>query len=131
MYGEESLSMQIALNGDLFGLFCRMQMPGVDRLYSTRPRDLIPEKTASSAAHVMGRGEAMSESSFHFESNFWDLPISVEKMMETGSYQAVLGITQTASYYPYHIQERDAYQRYMAGCTPLPVQGFTGRRSCA
>ena len=113
LYGEESLSMQIALNGDLFGLFCRMQMPGVDRLYSTRPRDVIPEKTASSASHLAGCGEAMSESSFHFESNFWSLPISTEKMMETSSYQAVLGITQIASYYPYHIPGRHRYQQYM------------------
>lgn len=55
----------------------------------------------------------MSESSFHFESNFWSLPISTEKMMETSSYQAVLGITQIASYYPYHIPGRHRYQQYM------------------
>ena len=52
LYGEETLSMQIGLNADLFGLMRYMQMPGVDRLYCDDPRDVTAEKTASSAAHL-------------------------------------------------------------------------------
>ncbi|MBR5445586.1 MAG: hypothetical protein IKV57_05665, partial [Clostridia bacterium] len=55
LYGEETLSMQIGLNADLFGLMRYMQMPGVDRLYCVEPRDVTAEKTASSAAHLYGR----------------------------------------------------------------------------
>ena len=102
LYGEESLGMQIGLNGDLFGLHCRMQMPGVDRLYATEPRDVIPEKTASSAMHLMGGRRTMSESSFHFEYNFWDQKKDVlpENMINSCFYQYVLGINNITSYYP-------------------------------
>lgn len=103
LYGEETLGMQIGLNADLFGLHCRMQMPGVDRLYAYEPRDVIPEKTASSAAHLMGRRRTMSESSFHFEHNFWNQPeeATIENMINSCAYQYVLGINNITSYYPY------------------------------
>ena len=102
LYGEETLGMQIGLNGDLFGLHCRMQMPGVDRLYATEPRDVIPEKTASSAMHLMGGHRTMSESSFHFETTFWDQnrDILPENMINSCFYQYVLGINNITSYYP-------------------------------
>lgn len=103
LYGEETLSMQIGLNGDLFGLMRYMQMPGVDRLYAYDPRDVIAEKTASSAAHLYGRPFVMSESSFHLEHNWWKIPHEAthENRMNSTYYQMQLGVTHIASYYGY------------------------------
>lgn len=121
LYGEETLSMQVGLNAGLFAHEKRMQLPGVDRLYAgdhsseqncslsgecfepALPHDIIPEKTASSAAHIMGRREAMSESSFHLEHNFWRIPEAEtpENRLNSAYYQCQLGITQIASYYHY------------------------------
>ncbi len=103
LYGEETLSMQIGLNADLFGLMRRMQMPGVDRLYAWNPRDVTAEKTASSAAHLYGRGMVMSESSFHLEHNWWKIPEEAthENRMNSAYYQMQLGVTHIASYYGY------------------------------
>ncbi len=104
LYGEETLSMQIGLNADLFGLMRRMQMPGVDRLYAYAPRDVIAEKTASSAAHLCGRPFVMSESSFHLEYNWWKIPSEAthENRMNSMYYQMQLGVTHIASYYGYN-----------------------------
>ena len=101
MYGEENLAMQIGLNATLFGLFRYMQMPGVDRLYCTNPTNVIPEKTASSAAHLYGRKRTMSESSNHFEGSWWHTDYTVSDMINSAFYQYQLGLTQTASYYDY------------------------------
>ncbi len=101
LYGEETLSMQIGLNGDLFGLMRHMQMPGVDRLYCVDPRDVTAEKTASSAAHLYGRDYTMSENSFHLEYNFWKIgdQANDENRLNSDYYQAQLGISHTASYF--------------------------------
>ena len=103
LYGEETLSMQIGLNADLFGLMRRMQMPGIDRLYAWNPRDVTAEKTASSAAHQYGRGMVMSESSFHLEHNWWKIPEEAthENRMNSAYYQIQLGVTHISSYYGY------------------------------
>ncbi len=103
LYGEETLSMQIGLNADLFSLYRHMQMPGVDRLYCTDPRDVIAEKTASSAAHLYGRCGVMSENSFHLEYNFWHTPESAtaENRLNSAFYQIQLGVTNITSYFPY------------------------------
>ncbi len=126
MYGEETLSMQIALNADLFGLMCYMQMPGVDRLHSVNPRDVIPEKTASSAAHLMGHKRTMSESSFHFANSFWHLPYDISDMFNTGTYQYMLGINNIASYYGYDQfppHERKAWEIYMGRLAAFLSEG--------
>ena len=103
LYGEETLSMQIGLNADLFGLMRHMQMPGVDRLYTFDPRDVTAEKTASSAAHLYGRPCAMSESSFHLEYNWWKIPEEAthKNRMNSTFYQLQLGVSHIASYYGY------------------------------
>ncbi len=101
LYGEETLSMQIGLNGDLFGLMRYMQMPGVDRLYCVNPRDVTAEKTASSAAHLYGCPYTMSENSFHLEYNFWKIKDQAtdENRLNSHYYQAQLGISHAASYF--------------------------------
>ncbi len=101
LYGEETLSMQLGLNGDLFGLMRHMQMPGVDRLYCVDPRDVTAEKTASSAAHLYGRDYTMSENSFHLEYNFWKRrdEATDENRLNAHYYQAQLGISHAASYF--------------------------------
>jgi len=103
LYGEETLSMQIGLNADLFGLMRHMQAPGVDRLYCTDPRDVTAEKTASSAAHLYGRDLVMSENSFHLEHNFWHTPenVTAGNRLNSAYYQIQLGLTNTASYFSY------------------------------
>jgi len=103
LYGEETLSMQIGLNADLFGLMRHMQMPGVDRLYTFDPRDVTAEKTASSAAHLYGRPYVMSESSFHLEYNWWKIPDEAthKNRMNSTFYQLQLGVSHIASYYGY------------------------------
>jgi len=103
MYGEETLGMQIGLNAELFGLLRKMEMPGVDRLYCTDPRDVTAEKTATSVAHMYGKPYTMSENSFHFEKTFWDMEDQVTLFNRTNSayYQIQLGLTNISSYFPY------------------------------
>ena len=110
LYGEETLGMQIGLNADLFGLLRKMQMPGVDRLYCFDPRDVTAEKTATSVAHMYGRAFTMSENSFHFETNFWNMPHekSLENRINSAFYQNQLGLTNISSYFPYSRKEYDA-----------------------
>lgn len=112
LYGEETLSMQIGLNGDLFGLMRYMQMPGVDRLYCDEPRDVTAEKTASSAAHLNGRSMVMSENSFHLENNWWKTPEKAthENRLNSAYYQAQLGVTHAASYFPCPDENRADYE---------------------
>jgi hypothetical protein len=99
LYGEETLAMQIGLNGELFGLLRYMQMPGVDRLYCTNPQDVFPEKVASSAADLMGYNQTMSESSAHFERSFWNSEFDYTDYINSCTYQYVLGINNIASYF--------------------------------
>jgi len=112
LYGEETLSMQIGLNGDLFGLMRYMQIPGVDRLYCDDPRDVTAEKTASSAAHLYGRQMVMSENSFHLEYNWWKIPgkATPDNRLNSAYYQAQLGVTHPASYFAYPDPDRADYE---------------------
>ncbi len=101
LYGEETLSMQIGLNADLFGLMGQMQMPGVDRLYCMEPRDVTAEKTASSAAHLRGTNGVMTENSFHLENHFWNKrdETTNENRLNSAFYQIQLGVTHISSYF--------------------------------
>lgn len=108
LYGEENLAMQTGLNGTMFEHMTNMQMPGVDRLYCTDPVNVIPEKTAASAAHLTGHMSVMSESSSHFEYNCWHKETHTEDMINSALYQIQLGVNQTASYYGY---SQDASER--------------------
>lgn len=103
LYGEETLGMQIGLNGDLFGLMRYMQMPGVDRLYCTEPRDVTAEKSATSAAHLYGRPYTMSENSFHLEYNFWNMreQATAASRLNSTFYQMQLGLSHVSSYFGY------------------------------
>ncbi|MBR5527488.1 MAG: hypothetical protein IKV97_00690, partial [Clostridia bacterium] len=119
LYGEETLGMQIGLNADLFGLMRHMQMPGVDRLYCTEPRDVIAEKTATSVAHMYGREYTMSENSFHLEKTFWDMGDSINAFNRQNSayYQIQLGLTNISSYFTYQPYKEDAERRAFEICT--------------
>lgn len=128
LYGEETLSMQIGLNGDLFGLMRHMQMPGVDRLYCVEPRDVTAEKTASSAAHLYGREYTMSENSFHLEYNWWKTPedATPENRLNSDFYQTQLGISHCASYFPYSTQPDPVRQSYQAQAARASLFCATG-----
>jgi len=125
LYGEENLAMQIGLNGTMFAHMIKMQMPGVDRLYCTNPVNVIPEKTASSAAHFAGHSRVMSESSSHFESNWWKTGYTVEDMINSSLYQAQLGINQTASYYGYgqDAAERRRFEEVVGRASAFTTHG--------
>lgn len=115
LYGEETLGMQIGLNAGLFDLYRKMQMPGVDRLYCLDPKDVIPEKTATSAAHFYGLPYVMSENSFHFEKTFWDKLAfaTTQNRINSAFYQIQLGLTHISSYFPYRLKEYDeGWQAY-------------------
>lgn len=128
LYGEETLSMQIGLNAGMFGLLKHMQMPGVDRLYCTDPRDVTAEKTASSAAHLNGRKRVMTENSFHLERVFWNIPDqSNQKRINSAFYQLQLGVTDVASYFAYD----DSRYGFDAQLDPdrLTFEEYVGRAS--
>ncbi len=118
LYGEETLGMQIGLNAGMFNLYRNMQMPGVDRLYCTEPRDVIPEKTATSAAHLYGLPYVMSENSFHFENNFWNMRDSatLQNRINSAYYQIQLGLTNISSYFPYSKDKYDEEWKIFNEC---------------
>ena len=126
LYGEENLAMQTGLNGTLFALMCEMQIPGVDRLYCTGRGPVIPEKTASSAAHIMGRKYVMSESSAHFEAEGErDTGYDVSDMINSGLDQLVLGVNRIASYFRYDMpaDERKRYEETIGAVAAMVTQG--------
>lgn len=128
LYGEETLSMQIGLNADLFGLARYMQMPGVDRLYCVDPRDVTAEKTMSSAAHLYGRAGVMTENSFHLENNFWNQrdEATPENRLNSAYYQIQLGVTNIASYFAYSPAfdcDRLMFEEYAARAAAFCTRG--------
>lgn len=147
LYGEETLSMQVALNAGLYSHYKRMQIPGVDRIYTgdqndlpapgallpggekpepDTPRDVIPEKTASSAAHIMGRSDVLSESSTHIECVLWGKPETAtpENRLNAAYYQCQLGVTQIGSYYPYSVRTPE-YDPVRADFQERTARAFT------
>jgi hypothetical protein len=116
IFGEEALARQMGTCGDMFGVLRHMQMPGVDRLYSTNTEDVTAEKTASSVAHLLGRDRVMSESGCHYEINRWKTPYDIWDIVNSGTHQYILGVNTIASYYKIDEisdSDRAMYQQYM------------------
>ncbi len=124
LLAEEKLLWHAMFYGDLMACLRRMDIPGIDMLTSD-PRAialglgfLVP-KFASSAAHLEGRTETMSETSDFIQRmgitgqekrRAW-LP----EMKATAALQFLLGINTITSYYahPYEgEQERNEYAHY-------------------
>ncbi len=125
LLAEEKLLWHAMYYGDLLACLRRMDIPGIDMLTSD-PRTIvvgpffIVPKLASSAAHLEGRTETMSETSDFMQRmgimgqkrRAW-LP----ELKATAAIQFLLGINTITSYYSHPFgdqQERAEYQHYCA-----------------
>jgi hypothetical protein len=125
LLAEEKLLWHAMYYGDLLACLRRMDVPGIDMLTSD-PRTIvvgssfIVPKLASSAAHLEGRTETMSETSDFMQRmgimgqkrRAW-LP----EMKATAAIQFLLGINTITSYYSHPFgdqQERADYEHYCA-----------------
>lgn len=124
LLAEEKLLWHAMYYGDLMACLRRMDIPGIDMLTSD-PRTIVVglsflvPKFASSAAHLEGRLEAMSETSdFVQRTGVWGgqkRPASLPEMKATAAIQFLLGINTITSYYAHPFgdeSERADYKRY-------------------
>ncbi|MCL6474326.1 MAG: hypothetical protein K6U75_04645 [Firmicutes bacterium] len=104
LLAEEKLLWHVMYYGDLFTCLRRMDIPGIDIL-SSDPLGLaagngfLVPKLISSAAHLMGRTETMSETS-DFAEQMSGKRATLAQMKATASLQYLLGINTITSYYP-------------------------------
>jgi hypothetical protein len=141
LLAEEKLLWHVMYYGDLLACLRRMDIPGIDMLTSD-PRTIvvghsfIAPKLASSAAHLEGRTETMSETSDFMQRmgimgqkrRAW-LP----EMKATVAIQFLLGINTITSYYSHPFgdqQERADYQHYCAYVGRLGVMLKGARHIC-
>ena len=142
LLAEEKLLWHAMYYGDLMACLRRMDIPGIDMLTSD-PRAIvvghgfIPPKLASSAAHLEGIYETMSETSdFAQRTGAWGgqkrrawLP----EMKATTAIQFLLGINTITSYYahPFGDQhERNDYAHYCAYVGRLGVMLRNAKHVC-
>lgn len=103
---EESLTMHIACEGNVMSNLEHMQIPGIDML-SSIPEHMLDTirlltcKYGSSAAHVMGREQVMSESS-EFEQRIIGSDTTLAQRRAAFALQMAMGITTLTSYYQWH-----------------------------
>lgn len=108
---EESLTMHVACEGSLMADLKCMQIPGIDML-SSIPENiydslrLLSCKYGSSAAHVMGREQVMSESS-DFDERVAGSPVTLEQRRGAFALQMALGVTTLTSYYTWRDFDAD------------------------
>ncbi len=104
LLAEEKLLWHVMYYGDLFTCLRRMDIPGIDIL-SSDPLALVAgngflvPKLISSAAHIMGRTETMSETS-DFAEQMGGRRATLQQMKATAALQYLLGINTMTSYYP-------------------------------
>lgn len=101
---EEKLLWHVMYYGDFFPCLRRMDIPGIDILASdplalAAGNGFLVPKLISSAAHVMGRTETMSETS-DFAEQMGGRRATLQQMKATASLQYLLGINTITSYYP-------------------------------
>lgn len=124
LLAEERLIWHAMYYGDLMACLRQMDIPGVDMLTSD-PRTIvlgpifIAPKLASSAAHLEGQYEVMSETSdFVQRTGAWGgerRRASLAEMRATAAIQFLLGVNIITSYYPHpfgYREERSDYARY-------------------
>ncbi|MDW8322439.1 MAG: glycosyl hydrolase, partial [Armatimonadota bacterium] len=104
LLAEEKLLWHVMYYGDLFPCLRRMDIPGIDILASDPLALAVGEgflvpKLISSAAHIMGRTETMSETS-DFHEQMGGKRATLQQMKATASLQYLLGINTITSYYP-------------------------------
>jgi hypothetical protein len=100
---EENLWGQVVSDGHTLKCLKEMALPGLD-LLSSRPEEwnereaIPPPKLVSSAAHLAGRKQVMSETSDYVERNA-KVQIGWEHLRGTINWQYVLGTNLITSYY--------------------------------
>lgn len=104
LLAEEKLLWHVMYYGDLFSCLRRMDIPGIDILSSdplalAAGNGFLVPKLISSAAHIMGRTETMSETS-DFAEQMGGRRATLQQMKATASLQYLLGINTITSYYP-------------------------------
>jgi len=104
LLAEEKLLWHVMYYGDLFTCLRRMDIPGIDILSSdplalSAGNGFLVPKLISSAAHIMGRAETMSETS-DFAEQMSGKRATLAQMKATASLQYLLGINTITSYYP-------------------------------
>lgn len=115
---EESIVHHIACEGNILADLKCMGIPGIDML-SADPAEMLDSirlltfKYGSSAAHMAGREQVMSESS-EFEQQCIDKPVDLMQRRAAFALQMALGITTLASYYMWHKIDREESARVLA-----------------
>ncbi len=142
LLAEERLLWHAMYYGDLMACLKRMDIPGIDMLTSD-PRTIVlglsflVPKLASSAAHLVGIYETMSETSDYVQRmGAWGgqkrrawLP----EMKATAAIQFLLGINTITSYYAHPFgneQERSDYAHYCAYVGRLGVMLRNAQHLC-
>ena len=113
---EESLLLQLALEGNALSALTRMQIPGLDML-SSDPEAVIHSGwlTASlpgSAAALTGQRRVMTEVSDFSQRMGGAGPASLADMQATAAWQAAWGVTEFTLYYSQRDRSVDEYHAY-------------------
>lgn len=128
LLAEEKLLWHVMYYGDLLACLRLMDIPGIDMLTSD-PREIvvghgfIVPKLVSSAAHIKGRYETMSETSDYVQ-RMGKRRAWLPEMKATACIQYLLGINTITSYYAHPFgdeQERNDYTHYNAYVGRLSV----------
>ncbi len=104
LLAEEKLLWHVMYYGDMFPCLRRMDIPGIDILSSdplalAAGNGFLVPKLISSAAHLMGRTQTMSETS-DFVEQMAGKRAALPAMTATAALQYLLGINIITSYYP-------------------------------
>ena len=113
---EESLLLQLAVEGNGLQVLSRMRIPGLDAL-SSDPEAVIHSGwlTAglpASAAALSGQRRVMTEVSDFVQKLGGSGPASVAEMQATAAWQAAWGVTEFTLYYAQGDRSVDDYRAY-------------------
>jgi hypothetical protein len=99
---EEEVNRHVAFEGSYYAAMRRFHIPGIDMLTS-RPETLMrvcmTPKLASSAAHLLGRAEVMSEASNHEERMRREKRVTPAEIRASMNWHYALGVNAITSYY--------------------------------
>ncbi len=113
---EESLLLQLAVEGNGLQALSHMQIPGLDML-SSDPETVIHNgwltaAMPASAAAVSGRRRVMTEVSDFAQRMAESGPAGISDMRATAAWQAAWGVTEFTLYYSHHDRSVAEYRRY-------------------
>jgi hypothetical protein len=113
---EESILLQLAVEGNGLQALSRMQIPGLDAL-SSDPEAVIhmgwlTAGMPASAAALSGQRRVMTEVSDFVQKLGGSGPASVAEMQATAAWQAAWGVTEFTLYYAQGDRSVDDYRAY-------------------